>query len=235
MNPRIPGGHILFAFVACMAAMILPARSQDARDGDAIRAMQARWHLPDNDLRSMPDDGRGQGMFGSGELPAGPLPRRIGMANAILHDAYCHASEILVGRALGHRGFTTPSYGAVLTRTTFAVQEWLKPGAGRPPGSTVQVWRIGGSVQIQGHRLSYAYAGQRPYLPGHDYLLFLRALVPVDGLDFEGDEADTIAMRQGVIIRADAFRTGIRAPMSVQALRARIDSLLDIAPCVRPG
>ncbi|HEU4669227.1 MAG TPA: hypothetical protein VFR91_00845 [Dyella sp.] len=235
MNPRIPGARFLFAFLACIAAAAAPARSRDARDDDAIRAMQARWHLPDADLRGLPDDGRGQGMFVSRELPGGPLPRRIGTANAILRDAYCHASEVLVGRALGSRGFATPSHGAVLTRTAFAVQEWLKPGAARDSGSAVRVWRIGGTVHAEGHTLSYASGDQRPYLPGHDYLLFLRTLVPGDGLDFEGGEADTIAMRRGVIIRAGALETGIPAPISMQALRARIDSLLDIAPCDRPG
>lgn len=235
MNPRIRSGRFLFAFLACMAATVLPARSQDTRDDDAIRAMQVRWHLPDNDLRGLPDDGHGQGIFVSRELPGGPLPRRIGTANAILRDTYCHASEVLVGRALGSRGFATPSHGAVLTRTAFAVREWLKPGTAGAPGSAVRVWRIGGTVHAEGHTLSYAYGGQQPYLPGQDYLLFLRVLVPGDSLDFEGDEADTIAMRRGVIIRAGALETGIRAPMSTQALRARIDSLLDIAPCDRPG
>ncbi len=235
MSPRIPGGRLLLAFMACMATTILSARGQNARDDDAIRAMQTRWHLPDRDLRGMPDNGRGQGMFDSRELPAGLLPQRIGMANANLRDAYCHASVLVVGRAIGSRGFATPSHGAVLTRTTFAVRQWLKPEAGRRSGTAVRVWRIGGTVQAQGHALSYTYGDQRPYLPGRDYLLFLRALVPGNGLDFEGDEADTIAMRKGLIIRADALWTGIRTPMSTQALRAKIDSLLDIAPCDRPG
>ncbi|MCP1373296.1 hypothetical protein [Dyella lutea] len=235
MMPRVPRSRLLLAFLAWMATTTCPVRSQDARDEDAIHAMQAHWHLPDDDLRGMPHDGRGQGMFESRELPGGPLPRRIGIANANLRDAYCHASEVLVGHALDSHGYATPSHGAVLTRTAFAVREWLKPGAARAPGSAVRVWRIGGTVHTEGHTLSYAYGDQRPYLPGQDYLLFLRALVPGDRLDFEGEEADTIAMRQGLIIRAGALETGIRAPMSTQALRAKVDSLLDNAPCDRPG
>ncbi len=233
--PRVPRSRFLLAVLVWMAATTCPVRGQDARNEDAIHAMQARWHLPDDNLRGMPHDGRGQGMFDSRELPGGPLPRRIGIANANLRDAYCHASEVLVGRAIDSHGFATPSNGAVLTRTTFAVQEWLRPAAWRSPGATVRVWRVGGTVQTPGHTLSYAYGDQQPYLPGHDYLLFLRALVPGDGLDFEGDEAETIGMRQGLIIRAAALWTGIRTPMSTQALRAKIDSLLDIAPCKRPG
>lgn len=90
---------------------------------------------------------------------------------------------VLIGRVISQTSSFTPNNTYVFTDSQMLITEvWRQSGKNRElagpvlRGTEITVTSPGGEVTIQGHRIVAAPSRFTPFVPGHEYLLFLKYL-----------------------------------------------------------
>jgi len=109
------------------------------------------------------------------------VPRSVNL-NDFLQKLACEADAVVIGAVKAKSSHIAEEGAFLFTDYDLTVEEILKNTSQAPiqPADEITVTRTGGSVKLNGHKISTVDLAQKPLEIGTRYLLFLR-LIPTTG------------------------------------------------------
>ena len=163
-----------------------------------------------------------------------PFAKPFNLQN-FLGNAACYADAIVLGTVKGQTSRLTEDETFIYTINELEVQTVLKKNSAQPfkSGEVISALRIGGTIQLNGRKITAEFKGAKPLEPGESYLLFL-TFIPEKGFYV----ADNISyqIKNGKIVKLTAQQlereldSGKDASSFISSVRTAI-----AAPCEPTG
>lgn len=142
-------------------------------------------------------DGKGDGGFAADiEVPAYlTVPPR----SEFFAKLACQSDAVVVGKVIDQTALLSPDESMIFTDVEISVVETLKDNLKSHiyPNQNITVTRPGGSLQLNGRKLSVVLSNFKDFSVGGQYLLFLKFLATT--LDYEAVWDRTFELRGGLI------------------------------------
>ena len=148
-------------------------------------------------------DGKGDGGFAADiEVPAYlTVPSR----SEYFAKLACESDAVVVGKVVNQTALLSPDESMIFTDVEISVVETLKdnPKSHIYPNQSITVTRPGGSLELNGRKLSVVLSNFKDFSVGGQYLLFLK-LLPTT-LDYEAFWDRTFELRGGLIFNLSKY------------------------------
>jgi hypothetical protein len=148
-------------------------------------------------------EGKGDGGF-SADVE---VPHRVTLPSrsAFFATLACQSDAVVVGKVVNQTALLSPDESFIFTDAEISVVETLKdnPSSHIYPNENITVTRPGGSLQLNGRKLTFLLSHFKDFSVGGQYLLFMKFLPTT--LDYEAFWDRTFELRCGLIFNLNNY------------------------------